>query len=55
MYHGKGFSMRTLACLLFVVFALTACGKKGALIYPDMLVPAAPSAVSAQQSGTTMK
>src|SRR5450631_1907341 len=47
--------MRKLACLLFVAFAITACGKKGLLLYPDMLVPAAPSAVSAQQSGTTMK
>ena len=55
MYPGKGFSMRTLACLLFVAFALTACGKKGPLLYPDMLVPAAPSAVSAQQSGNSMK
>jgi predicted small lipoprotein YifL len=47
--------MRKLACLLFVAFAITACGKKGPLLYPDMLVPAAPSAVSALQSGTTMK
>lgn len=32
-----------------------ACGKKGPLIYPDMLVPAAPAAVTAQQSGSTVK
>jgi predicted small lipoprotein YifL len=32
-----------------------ACGKKGPLIYPDMLVPAAPSAVSAIQSGAAAK
>jgi len=32
-----------------------ACGKKGALIYPDMLVPAAPAAVTAQQSGASVK
>lgn len=31
------------------------CGKKGPLIYPDMLVPAAPSAVTAQQSGNAVK
>lgn len=37
-------------CLL-----VTACGRKGPLLYPDMLVPAAPSAVSAQQSGTVVK
>lgn len=33
----------------------TACGKKGALIYPDMLVPAAPSAVAVRQSGSAVK
>jgi predicted small lipoprotein YifL len=33
----------------------TACGKKGPLIYPDMLVPAAPSAVIARQSGAAVK
>lgn len=33
----------------------TACGKKGALIYPDMLAPAAPAAVTAQQSGSVVK
>lgn len=31
------------------------CGKKGSLIYPDMLVPASPAAVTAQQSGTVVK
>ena len=31
------------------------CGRKGPLIYPDMLVPAAPAAVSAQQSGSSVK
>jgi predicted small lipoprotein YifL len=30
----------------------TACGRKGPLIYPDMMVPAAPAAVLAQQSGS---
>jgi len=33
----------------------TACGKKGPLIYPDMLVPAAPSAVTVLQSGAAVK
>jgi len=33
----------------------TACGKKGPLIYPDMLVPAAPAAVTVQQSGAAVK
>lgn len=43
--------------LLVVVLALLAsgCGKKGPLIYPDMLVPAAPAAVTAQQSGSSVK
>jgi predicted small lipoprotein YifL len=42
---------------LVVGFSLmaTACGKKGALIYPDMLVPAAPAAVTALQSGSSVK
>lgn len=43
-----------LASLLFAVFALTACGKKAPLLYPDMLVPAAPSALTAQQSGNSV-
>jgi predicted small lipoprotein YifL len=47
--------MRTLAGLFFVLIGLTACGKKGPLIYPDMLVPSAPSAVSVQQSGPSLK
>lgn len=33
----------------------TACGRKGPLIYPDMLVPAAPAAVTALQSGSAVK
>jgi predicted small lipoprotein YifL len=34
---------------------VTACGRKGPLIYPDMLIPAAPAAVTAQQSGAAVK
>lgn len=43
--------------VLFVGMTLTttACGKRGPLIYPDMMVPAAPAAVSAQQSGADVK
>ena len=37
-----------------VSLAAAGCGKKGPLIYPDMLVPAAP-AVSAMQSGAAVK
>jgi predicted small lipoprotein YifL len=42
---------------LFICFALlsAACGRKGALIYPDMLVPAPPAAVSGRQSGSVVK
>ncbi len=43
--------------LLVAVIAVmtTACGRKAALIYPDMLIPAAPSDVSVQQSGPAVK
>lgn len=47
--------MRKLASLLLITFAITACGKKGPLVYPDLLVPAAPAGVTAQQSGNSMK
>ena len=44
---------------LAVVFTLSlltvACGRKGPLIYPDMLVPASPAALSGQQSGAAVK
>lgn len=40
---------------LSMLLTLTACGKKSPLIYPDMLVPAAPSGLSIQQSGRSMK
>lgn len=46
--------MRRLALLAMVV-AAAGCGKKGALIYPDMLVPAAPGKVVAEQSGTAIR
>lgn len=32
-----------------------ACGRKGPLIYPDMLLPAAPASVTARQSGAAVK
>jgi predicted small lipoprotein YifL len=43
------------ALVLGVSLMATACGKKGPLIYPDMLVPSAPAAVTAQQSGSVVK
>ncbi|HIJ81678.1 MAG TPA: hypothetical protein HPP76_08220 [Desulfuromonadales bacterium] len=36
-------------------FALAACGRRGALIYPDLLVPAAPSSVAVGQSGAGLR
>jgi hypothetical protein len=34
-----------------MVLLTAACGKKGPLLYPDMLMPAAPASVTARQSG----
>jgi len=48
---GSGRSVLVAGLLLMA----TACGKKGPLIYPDMLLPAAPVAVAAQQSGSAVK
>ncbi|KAB0667562.1 fibronectin type III domain-containing protein [Oryzomonas japonica] len=42
--------------LLFILFSLlSGCGKKGPLLYPDMLVPAAVTALTANQSGASVK
>lgn len=49
---GKGVSLGALACLSLLAVG---CGRKGSLIYPDMLVPEAPSAVSARQSGSALR
>ena len=47
--------MRMFASILFVTLIMTACGKKGPLIYPDMLIPASPTSVIARQTGQVMK
>ncbi|MBI2354175.1 MAG: fibronectin type III domain-containing protein [Deltaproteobacteria bacterium] len=47
--------MRRLSLLLVIPLLLAACGKKGPLIYPDMLVPEAPSAVTVRQAGVGMR
>lgn len=47
--------MRRISLLFLILLLITACGKKGALIYPDMLVPAAPTAVTVRQVGPGMK
>lgn len=44
--------MRRLFLMAILGLSLTACGKKGALIYPDMLLPNAPTALSASQIGS---
>lgn len=46
---------RRSALVIGMSLMATACGKKGPLIYPDMLVPAAPTAVAALQSGSAVK
>jgi predicted small lipoprotein YifL len=43
------------AVIISYSFLSAACGRIGPLIYPDMLVPASPAAVTAQQSGTSVK
>jgi len=40
---GKVHNMRTIIGMLLVALVVTACGKKGPLVYPEMLVPAAPA------------
>lgn len=48
--------MRSLFLIaILIIFSLTACGKKGALYYPDMLVPTVPTATSVSQIGNTAK
>lgn len=37
------------------LLVIISCGRKGALIYPDMLVSAAPSQIDARQSGSVVK
>lgn len=48
-------SVRHSALVVGLALLATACGRKGPLIYPDMLVPAAPAAVTAQQSDAAVK
>jgi len=44
-----------LAVLGGVTLIMSACGKKGSLVYPDMLLPAAATATTAIQSGSGVK
>lgn len=54
---GKVSRTRTAAALLGLaaVVSLAGCGKKGPLIYPDMLLPGPPQAVSLEQSGPFLR
>lgn len=47
--------MRSLILLFSCTLALTGCGKKGPLIYPDLLVPSPPTSVAVRQSGPGIK
>lgn len=47
-------AMRTIL-LAFLSLFVAGCGKKGPLIYPDMMIPAASSAVSVRQSGSAIR
>lgn len=40
---------------LATVFGLAGCGKKGPLIYPDLLVPEAPQTVQVEQHGSSLQ
>lgn len=41
--------------IVAVSLLAAACGRKGALVYPDMLLPAPPASASIQQSGSAVK
>jgi predicted small lipoprotein YifL len=41
--------------IVMVLLSVSGCGKKGPLLYPDMLVPAAVSGLTASQSGASVK
>jgi predicted small lipoprotein YifL len=44
-----------LLLISIVLMLASGCGKKGPLLYPDMLIPAAVSALTASQSGENVK
>ena len=47
--------MRRVATLIFILTIVSGCGRKGPLIYPEMTAPAAPTAVSARQTGQAIQ
>lgn len=46
---------RTILLLLPVVLLTSGCGKKGPMLYPDMLVAQAPQQISVEQSGAALR
>ena len=47
--------MRRLCLALVMLFVLSACGKRGPLIYPDLLIPESPGTVTLRQTGVGVK
>jgi predicted small lipoprotein YifL len=47
--------MRPYTVSLCLTLVLAGCGKKGPLVYPEMLIPAAPSNLNVQQTGSSLK
>lgn len=47
--------MRLPVGLLLILICTVSCGKRGALIYPEMVAPTAPAEVTALQSGSEVK
>lgn len=47
--------MRLFAVLLCLVLAIAGCGKKGPLVYPEMLVPGVSSNIMVNQFGSSLK
>jgi predicted small lipoprotein YifL len=47
--------MRNMMVFLIMVLLITACGKKGPLIFPEMLAPDVPSNIMLQQRGNSLK
>lgn len=42
-------------CAVVGLLAMSGCGKKGPLVYPDLLVPEAPQAVQLEQRGKSLQ
>lgn len=47
--------MRYLGLVLLGTITISGCGKRGPLVYPDMLVPEAPQSVQLEQQGSSLQ